>query len=91
MRSNVVAGIAFVAAIATLPAQAASSSGYHPSRHVTYSGVLRHSGGWGTGPYWQGEPMDHRPIWRNGFYQGNDPDQRIRFDLMRDPTNERSQ
>jgi len=44
-------------------------------------------GGWGTGPYWQGEPTDRLPIWRYGYYQGNDPDNRIRQQLMRDPTN----
>ncbi|HLK81600.1 MAG TPA: hypothetical protein VKT99_08905 [Xanthobacteraceae bacterium] len=38
-------------------------------------------------PYWQGEPTDHRPIWRFGYYQGNDPDQFIRGQIMRDPTN----
>jgi hypothetical protein len=38
-------------------------------------------------PYWQGEPADHRPIWRYGYYQGNDPDPFIRGQIMRDPTN----
>lgn len=47
------------------------------------------SGGFGTGPYWQGEPTDHRSIWRYGYYQGNDPDQFIRGQIMRDPTNGR--
>ena len=32
----------------------------------------------------QGTPMDRLPIWRRGYYQGNDPDSRIRFNLMRD-------
>jgi hypothetical protein len=45
------------------------------------------SGGWGTGPFWQGVPTDRRPIWRYGFYQGNDPDPFIRREIMRDPTN----
>jgi hypothetical protein len=38
-------------------------------------------------PYWRGEPTDYRPIWRYGYYQGNDPDQFIRGQIMRDPTN----
>jgi hypothetical protein len=46
------------------------------------------SGGWATGPHWQGLPTDHRPIWRYGHLQGNDPDQFIRLQLMRDPTND---
>jgi hypothetical protein len=39
----------------------------------------------GNGPVWQGEPGDHLPIWRYGYYLGNDPDPRIRLELMRDP------
>ncbi len=31
-------------------------------------------------PYWQGEPTDHRPIWRFGYYQGNDPDPFPKFE-----------
>jgi len=46
------------------------------------------SGGWSSGPYWQGLPTDHRAIWRYGHYQGNDPDPSIRLQLMRDPTND---
>jgi hypothetical protein len=46
------------------------------------------SGGWASGPYWQGLPTDHRPIWRYGHYQGNDPDPSIRLQIMRDPTND---
>jgi hypothetical protein len=46
------------------------------------------SGGWAGGPYWQGLPTDHRPIWRYGHYQGNDPDPSIRLQIMRDPTND---
>jgi hypothetical protein len=45
------------------------------------------SGGWAAGPYWQGEPTDRRPIWRYGHLQGNDPDQFIRHQIMRDPMN----
>jgi hypothetical protein len=58
-------------------------------QHFHVSPVDQHSGskGYGTGPYWQGEPTDRLPIWRHGYYQGNDPDQFIRSQLMRDPTN----
>ncbi len=45
------------------------------------------SGGYLTGPYWRGEPTDRLPIWRYGYYQGNDPDQFIRLQIIRDPTN----
>jgi hypothetical protein len=38
-----------------------------------------------THPYWQGEPTDRLPIWRYGYYQGNDPDPFIRSQMMRDP------
>jgi hypothetical protein len=68
-------------ALLTLPAQAAS--------HRTY-GYDQRSGGFGTGHYWQGEPTDRLPIWRYGYYQGNDPDPFIRGQIMRDPTNEPS-
>jgi hypothetical protein len=65
--------------ILTLPAQAA------PYRTYAYDG---RSGGFGSGPYWQGEPTDRLPIWRYGYYQGNDPDPFIRGQIMRDPTND---
>jgi hypothetical protein len=45
------------------------------------------SGGFSTGPYHHGTPMDRNPIWRGGYYQGNDPDQNIRLQLMRDGRN----
>jgi hypothetical protein len=57
-------------------------------RHRIYanrSGI--NSGGFGTGPYWQGEPTDRLPIWRYGYYQGNDPDAFIRGQIIRDPIN----
>jgi hypothetical protein len=74
-----------------LPVQAAQYR-YHPHPHL-YAGEPsvfaepRSNGGHGSGPYWQGEPTDYAPIWRNGYYQGNDPDQFIRGQLMRDPRN----
>jgi hypothetical protein len=45
----------------------------------------------GFGPYWQGEPSNKNPVWRNGYYQGNDPDNFVRGQLMRDPLNGQSQ
>jgi hypothetical protein len=82
MRSVTFAAAAAVLATAALalPAQAA-----HYRHHS--AAPLVGNGGFGTGPYVQGEPTDHRAIWRNGYYQGNDPDQGIRFDLMRDGRN----
>jgi hypothetical protein len=38
----------------------------------------------GNGPIWQGEPGDHQSIWRRGYYRGNDPDNGIRGQIMRD-------
>ena len=58
------------------------------SRELGRPGVAIGSGGWATGPYWQGLPTDRSPIWRYGHYQGNDPDPSIRLQIMRDPTND---
>jgi hypothetical protein len=86
---------AAAAAMATvflaLPAEAAHDR-YHSRPHPftgsnSYAGESSGSKGYGTGPHFQGEPTDNLPIWRNGYYQGNDPDQFIRLQLMRDPTN----
>jgi hypothetical protein len=75
-----VAAATLASAFLTLPAQAA------PYRTPSYA--YDGSGGFGSGPYWQGEPTDRRPIWRYGYYQGNDPDPFIRGQIMRDPTND---
>jgi hypothetical protein len=48
---------------------------YHPSRG---------SPGPGNGPAWQGEPTDRASVWRHNRYRGNDPDNRIRQQIMRD-------
>jgi hypothetical protein len=87
MRSTIFAATTAAVAMVVLavPAQAAVHHG-HYARLAPYAGDTR-SGGFGTGPYWQGEATDHRPIWRYGYYQGNDPDQGIRFELMRDGRN----
>jgi len=69
------AAAVLAAAILALTAEAASTRQY---RHYA-------SGGYGTRPYWQGTPTDRLPIWRYGYYQGNDPDNFIRSQLMRDP------
>jgi hypothetical protein len=64
----------------SLPAQAQPP---HRNAHVSHVD----SGGYGSGPFWQGEPTDRNAIWRFGFYQGNDPDPFIRSQIIRDPTN----
>jgi hypothetical protein len=65
---------ALAAAIMALTAEAASTRPYRPA-----------PSGYGARPYWQGTPTDRLPIWRYGYYQGNDPDNFIRSQLMRDP------
>jgi len=73
------------AATLALPAEAASS---RHNRHATLGGhVARPSSGYDAWPYYQGTPEDRLPIFRYGRYQGNDPDNRIRLQLMRDPPN----
>jgi hypothetical protein len=64
------------ASVLTQPVDAAQYR-HHAVPHFGYS----------ARPYWQGEPTDRLPIWRYGYYQGNDPDQFIRGQLMRDPPN----
>jgi hypothetical protein len=76
---------ALAAIFMTLPSQAANYRHFtHPG---PYDGRYADSKGYGTGPFYQGTPNDRLPIWRNGYYQGNDPDQFIRGQIMRDPTN----
>jgi hypothetical protein len=69
------AAVVFGMVILALSAKAAPPWNY---RHYA-------PGGYHTYPYWQGEPTDRLPIWRHGYYQGNDPDNFIRLQLMRDP------
>ncbi len=81
---------ALTAAILTFPAEAASTRHGKPHRpNLDRSYGARVSGypGYGTGPFWQGEPTDNLPIWRYGYYQGNDPDPFIRSQIMRDLRN----
>jgi hypothetical protein len=73
-----------------LPVEAAQYRYSHPHVYAGEGPVFaepRTNGGRGSGPFWQGAPTDYAPIWRYGFYQGNDPDQFIRGQLMRDPRN----
>jgi hypothetical protein len=37
-----------------------------------------------AGHYYSGTTTDRADIWRHGHYLGNDPDSRIRFNLIRD-------
>jgi hypothetical protein len=90
MHSTVVALATMVVA---LPARAESHR-HHPRPHVdhvtvsgTYGSEYVGSGGHGDGPIFQGTPSDRLPIWRDGYYQGNDPDQFIRSQIIRDPRN----
>jgi hypothetical protein len=92
MRSLLLATtMALATGLLALPADAAYYR--YSSRAPAYNtvppntGYYVGNGGFGSGPYWQGEPTDWLPIWRNGYYQGNDPDQFIRSQIMRDPTN----
>jgi hypothetical protein len=83
MRLLLYPAAAVSAVFMSLPVQA----GEH-HRHQLYArSGIDSSGGFGTGPYWQGEPTDRLPIWRYGYYQGNDPDPFIRGQIVRDPTN----
>jgi hypothetical protein len=78
------AAIALATAFLTFPAQATHQ--HHRSHfYAPHERLGNGSGGFGTRPYWQGEPTDRLPIWRYGDYQGNDPDQFIRSQMMRDP------
>ena len=100
---HLVCAIAAVATVVSvLPADAANHAGKGRHRAVAEDTVLSTlfnafgnsfdegyvgSGGRGDGPNWQGSLTDNLPIWRHGYYQGNDPDQFIRGQLMRDPRN----
>jgi hypothetical protein len=73
----------------SLFAAAAVSATTHtvPARAVSAQLHLHMPNRYATHPYWQGTPTDRLPIWRDGYYQGNDPDNFIRLQLMRDPPN----
>jgi hypothetical protein len=63
----------------------ARATHYRTHFYVGHGRLGTGSHGFGTRPYWQGEPTDRLPIWRYGYYQGNDPDPFIRSQMMRDP------
>ncbi|HMA70919.1 MAG TPA: hypothetical protein VKP67_05445 [Xanthobacteraceae bacterium] len=79
MRLLILSAAAAVLATAILPLAAESAS------HGRYRQYAYAPSSYGTRPYWQGTPTDRLPIWRYGYYQGNDPDNFIRSQLMRDP------
>lgn len=76
--------ITVATALVTLPARATH---YRTLFYAHHGRLGAGSDGFGTRPYWRGEPTDRLPIWRYGYYQGNDPDQFIRSQMMRDPLN----
>jgi hypothetical protein len=75
-------------AIVLTPIHASAQAPCPPGFADRYGCTLQYSPargerGPGNGPWWQGEPTDHLPIWRHGRYLGNDPDNFIRRQLMR--------
>jgi hypothetical protein len=76
------AAVTLATAFLTIPARATH---YRTHFYAHHGRLGTGSDGFGTRPYWQGEPTDRLPIWRYGYYQGNDPDQFIRSQMMRDP------
>jgi hypothetical protein len=67
------------------PAQGGCPAGFSDRYGCTFTyNRARGERGLGNGPYWQGEPNDHDEIWRNNRYRGNDQDNFIRGQLMRD-------
>ena len=78
-----------IAMLGLMPIQAAAESQCPPNLYDRYGCTLsynpaRGDPGPGNGPSWQGEPTDRDSIWRRSYYRGNDPDNRIRLQLMRD-------
>jgi hypothetical protein len=78
---------AAVGATAIMAAALPAAAGIYQRPKVLHQDPYIGSGGPGNGPYWAGEPYNNHGIWRYGYYQGNDPDNFIRGQLMRDPTN----
>ena len=70
--------------VAGLAPVAASSQPYDRFGSTLEYNPARGSPGPGNGPEWKGYPSDHNTVWRNGRYRGNDPDENIRRQLMRD-------
>lgn len=86
-------GTATAAAVAVLvasaPMPATAQSRLPPNWYDAYGSMLKYNPargdpGPGNGPFWQGEPTDRLSVWRRNHYRGNDPDNLIRHQLMRD-------
>jgi hypothetical protein len=75
---------AIATAIIMLAASGAVTAKTQKVQGAYASVVLPNADAYSTGPYYQGTPMDQLSIWRRGSYLGNDPDSRIRLNLIRD-------
>ena len=73
-----------ITAVVLIAASSAMAGKNQNIRNVYANGVLPTGEVYSTEIYHQGTPMERLPIWRRGYYQGNDPDARIRLNLMRD-------
>jgi hypothetical protein len=90
-RTKLTAAIAavIVTTVIATPIQASTRNRLPPSWYDAHGSMLtynpaRGDPGPGNGPVWQGEPTDRESVWRRSHYRGNDPDNRIRQQLMRD-------
>jgi len=79
----VLAATVLPATMLLAPTADAAATRHHRNAPTGY--VARPSGGYDARPWWQGTPSDRLPIWRYGYYQGNDSDPFIRSQLIRDP------
>ena len=79
----VAAAIVTVVASGTVAARNIDSALARKEQDVRAEAFLRAEGP-SIRHYDQGTAVDQLPIWRRGSYLGNDPDSRIRFNLMRD-------
>ena len=75
---------AIVTAIIIFAATGAVTAKNQKAQGAYASAVLPNAETISAGHYYQGTPMDQLSIWRRGSYLGNDPDSRIRLNLMRD-------
>jgi hypothetical protein len=78
----ILTAVTLATACLALPAQAKHDRSHFDTPHGRLGPG---SDGFGAKPNWQGGPTNHLPIWRWGYYQGNDPDPVIRSQMMRDP------
>jgi hypothetical protein len=89
LAAMMVSAVALMTVVALTPIQASAQDQCPPNWYDRYGCMLNYNPargdpGPGNGPIWQGEPTDRNSIWRRGYYRGNDPDNRIRQQLMRD-------